>query len=309
MHDTASQRKTLHSETAHMLPLAALLAGNIALAFGPWFVRLADVGPVAAGFWRIALAAPLLVLLSYASGRRPFASARGLWGLILFGGIAFAADLASWHLGILRTTLANATLFGNSATLMFPIYGFLVARAWPNRSQGLALLLAAAGAALLLGRSYELSPKHLAGDLLCLVAGTLYTVYFIMMARVRSAMAPLPALALSTLASALPLLLAAWALGETILPQKWGVLIGLALASQVVGQGLMIYAIGHLSPLVVGIALLTQPIIAGTVGWLAYGERLGVPDLIGAALVAIALVLVRSGGPRVASAAEQPKSG
>lgn len=309
MHDTASQRKTLRSETAHMLPLAALLAGNIALAFGPWFVRLADVGPVAAGFWRIALAAPLLVLLAYASSRRPFASARGLWWLILFGGIAFAADLASWHLGILRTTLANATLFGNSATLMFPIYGFLVARAWPNRSQGLALLLAATGAALLLGRSYELSPKHLAGDLLCLVAGTLYTVYFITMARVRSAMAPIPALALSTLASALPLLLAAWALNETILPQKWGVLIGLALASQVVGQGLMIYAIGHLSPLVVGIALLTQPIVAGTVGWLAYGERLGLPDLFGAALVAVALVLVRAGGPRVASDAEERKSG
>nr|WP_262408773.1 DMT family transporter [Sphingomonas sp. JC676] len=291
-----------------MLPLAALLCGNIALAFGPWFVRLADVGPVAAGFWRIALAAPLLVILAFATSRRPFASARGLWLLIAFGGIAFAADLASWHLGILRTTLANATLFGNSATLMFPIYGFLVARAWPTRSQGFALLLAAAGAALLLGRSYEMSPKHLAGDLLCLIAGTLYTVYFILMARVRSAMAPIPALALSTLASALPLLVAAWVLNETIWPEKWGVLIGLALASQVLGQGLMIYAIGHLSPLVVGIALLTQPIVAGTVGWFAYGERLGVPDFIGAALVAAALVLVRAGGPRVASPAQEPKS-
>ncbi|MET0309724.1 MAG: DMT family transporter [Sphingomonas sp.] len=290
-----------------MLPLIALLCGNIALAFGPWFVRLADVGPVAAGFWRIALAAPLLVVLSYATSRRPFASARGLWLLIGFGGIAFAADLASWHLGILRTTLANATLFGNSATLMFPIYGFLIARAWPTRSQGFALLLAAAGAALLLGRSYELSPKHLAGDLLCLIAGTLYTVYFIVMARVRAAMAPIPALALSTLASTLPLLLAAYLLGETILPEKWGVLIGLALASQVVGQGLMIYAIGHLSPLVVGIALLTQPIVAGTVGWIVYGERLGLPDFIGAVLVAIALVLVRAGGPRVASDAQEPK--
>ena len=307
MHDTATPRKTPIREMAHMLPLAALLCGNLALAFGPWFVRLADVGPVAAGFWRIALAAPVLVALAYATSRRPFAGARGFGLLIAFGGIAFAADLASWHLGILRTTLANATLFGNSATLMFPIYGFLAARAWPTRSQGFALLLAAAGAALLLGRSYELSPKHLAGDLLCLVAGTLYTVYFILMTRVRGAMAPIPALALSTLASALPLLLAAWGLGETIMPEKWGVLIGLALASQVLGQGLMIYAIGHLSPLVVGIALLTQPIVAGTVGWLAYGERLGVPDLIGAVLVAIALVLVRAGGPRLASAVEEPK--
>ena len=276
------------------LPLIALFAGNVALAFGPWFVRLADVGPVAAAFWRIALAAPVLVVLSYAvSGRKPFAGARGLWLILLLSGIAFAADLASWHLGIKRTTMANATLFGNSATLMFPIYGFLVARAWPTRYQGAALALAAAGAVLLLGRSYELSSKHLAGDLLSLLAGTLYTVYFIMMARAREVMAPLPALALSSLISALPLLVFAWSLGEAILPHHWGILIGLALASQVLGQGLMIYAIGHLSPLVVGIALLSQPIVAGTVGWLAYGEKLGLPDFIGAAMVAAALVLVR----------------
>lgn len=308
MHRPASTRKASSPQTANALPILALLGGNLALAFGPWFVRLADVGPVAAGFWRIALAAPVLVALSFAGQRRPFAAAGGLWPPILLGGTAFAADLASWHLGILRTTLANATLFGNSATLMFPIYGFFVARSWPTRTQGLALALAAAGAALLLGRSFQLSPKHLAGDLLCLLAGTLYTVYFVLMAKARAAMAPIPTLALSTLASMLPLLVAAVLLGENIWPGHWGVLIGLALASQVVGQGLMIYAIGHLSPLIVGIALLTQPVIAGTVGWVAYGERLGMPDLIGAILVAIALVLVRSGGPRVAPEADGSKS-
>lgn len=307
MHRPASTRKATPAQTAHALPIAALLCGNLALAFGPWFVRLADVGPVAAGFWRIALAAPVLVALSFAGQRRPFAAAPGLWLPIVLGGTAFAADLASWHLGILRTTLANATLFGNSATLMFPIYGFFVARAWPTKTQGLALALAAAGAALLLGRSFQLSPKHLAGDLLCLLAGTLYTVYFVLMAKARAAMAPIPTLALSTLASVLPLLIAAVLLGEKVWPEHWGILIGLALASQVVGQGLMIYAIGHLSPLIVGIALLTQPVIAGTVGWIAYGETLGPADFLGAVLVAIALVLVRSGGPRVAPEAGEAK--
>lgn len=294
MHQDRSQRKTESPQTANALPVAALLAGNIALAFGPWFVRMADVGPVAAAFWRIALAAPLLVALAYMGGqRRPFAGAGALWLLLLFSGVAFAVDLGSWHLGILRTTLANATLFGNSATLMFPIWGFLIARAWPNRMQGAALLLAALGAMLLLGRSYELSPKHLFGDFLCLLAGIFYTVYFVLMAKARETMAPLPALALSSLASILPLLIFALLLGETIMPRNWSVLIGLALVSQVIGQGLMIYALGHLSPLVVGVALLTQPIVAATVGWLAYGERLGLPDFIGAAMVAVALVLVR----------------
>ncbi|MEI9927859.1 MAG: DMT family transporter [Sphingomonas sp.] len=307
MHDSRARRKIAAVQTWSALPLAALLVANVALAFGPWFVRLADVGPVAAGFWRIALAAPLLIALSYATPR-PFDAARGLSGVLLLAGLGFAADLASWHLGILRTTLANATLFGNSATLMFPIYGFLVARAWPTRQQGIALALAAAGAGLLLGRSYELSPKHLAGDLLCLLAGTLYTVYFIMMAKARAAMAPLPALALSSIASLLPLLLGALLLGEQVWPTHWGILIGLALASQVVGQGLMIYAIGHLPPLIVGLALLTQPVVAGAVGWIVYGERLGPLDFVGAALVAAALVLVRRPAPVLARGAGKIRS-
>ena len=276
--------------------LAALLVANVALAFGPWFVRLADVGPVASAFWRITLAAPLLTGAALATGWRPFARATGLspalWLLVALGGVCFAADLASWHLGILRTTLANATLFGNSATLMFPIYGFLVARAWPTRVQVLALLLATLGAVLLMGRSYQLDPRHLAGDLLCLLAGLLYTVYFVAMARARETMAPLPALALSTLASAVPLLVFAFALGERLVPGDWTPLIGLALVSQVIGQGLMIFALGRLPPLTVGLALLTQPVVAATIGWIVYRERLGPADAAGAVLVAVALVLV-----------------
>ena len=150
-----------------------------------------------------------------------------------------------------------------------------------------------AGAVILMGRSLSVSSEHLVGDLLCLLAGVLYTAYFIVMARARETMTPLPALALSTLASAPPLLLFALALGERVLPADWTPLIGLAIISQVLGQGLMIYAIGKLSPLVMGIGLLIQPVVAASVGWLAYGERLAALDFVGAALVAVALVLVR----------------
>ena len=292
MHAASTPRKTVLPETTSVLPLLALIVANAALAFGPWFVRLADTGPVASAFWRITLAAPFLLGGALASGWRPVGLSRGLWAVVALGGLCFAADLGSWHLGILRTTLANATLFGNSATLMFPIYGFLVARAWPTRLQAIALALATAGAALLMGRSYQLDPRHLAGDLLCLLAGILYTGYFILMARARTTMAPLPALALSTLASVLPLLAFALLLGEKLFPSDWTPLIGLALVSQILGQGLMIYALGRLPPLTVGLGLLTQPVVAGTIGWVVYDERLGLADLIGAICVAVALVLV-----------------
>ena len=278
---------------APIAAFVAVLVANVALAFGPWFVRMADTGPIAAAFWRIALAAPLLVLAALASGSRPARLAPAMAVLLAVSGIAFAADLASWHIGILRTTLANATLFGNSATLLFPLYGFVATRSLPSRMQGWALLLAALGAALLMGRSYALDPRHLTGDLLCVLAGALYTIYFVMVARARTVMAPLPVLALSTIASILPLLVFALLMGERIMPTHWGPLVALALVSQVLGQGAMVYALGKLPPLVIGIALLIQPIVAGTVGWIVYAERPGPADLAGAAMVAVALVLVR----------------
>ncbi|MFM2372056.1 MAG: hypothetical protein RIS85_1778, partial [Pseudomonadota bacterium] len=92
----------------------ALLTGNVALAMGPWFVRLADSGPVSAGLWRLTLALPLLWLLARYKREPMRGYARADWWIIIAAGVVFALDLASWHIGIERTRLANATLFGNS---------------------------------------------------------------------------------------------------------------------------------------------------------------------------------------------------
>lgn len=295
MHRESATRKASDDKSvgAHPFAFAALILANILLSLGPVFVRMSDVGPVAAGFWRIALAAPVLLAAAFATGWRPIAMGRGVWIALVIGGLCFAGDLAAWHIGILKTQLANATLFGNSATLFYPVYGFLIARAWPSRTQGFALLLALVGAGLLMGRSMQIAPTHLAGDLLCLLAGILYTVYFATMAKARNTMAPIPALALSTLASLLPLLIFANLLGEQVMPHHWTPLVLMALSSQIIGQGLMIFALGQMSPMVIGIALLTQPVMAATIGWVGYGERLDGVDMIGAVAVAVALVLVR----------------
>jgi drug/metabolite transporter (DMT)-like permease len=208
---------------------AALILASLFLAAGPWMVRLADVGPVAAAFWRLALALPFLAFIAWRQARgRPMPD---LWLLlaVVAGGLFFAADLAAWHEGILRTKLANATLFGNFASFLFAIYGFILIRTLPRGAQLLALMLAAAGTAMLLGRSYELSPEHLTGDLLAILAGIFYACYLIVVDRARRAMAPFPVLALATAAGALPLLLFALALGEQIVPQDWTPIILLSL--------------------------------------------------------------------------------
>ncbi len=272
---------------------AALLIANVSLSFGPWLVRLADVGPVAAGFWRLAIGAPLLLLLCRRLGQPISGIKRAAWPMLLLAGLAFAVDLGLWHIGIRHTRLANAALFGNIASFFFVIYGFIILRRAPEVVQIVALLLAAAGVLLLVGRSYELSPQNVLGDILCIGAGLFYAVYLIAMDRVRGGLGAMPALAVPTLVGALPLLGFALLLGESVMPRDWTPLLLLAIGSQVIGQGLMVYAMGHLSPLVVGLGLLTQPAIAATIGWVAYGERLTLGDVAGALMIAVALILVR----------------
>jgi len=275
------------------LAFPALILANLFLAAGPWMVRLADVGPVAAGFWRLALALPFLLVIGWRQHRgRPFPG-WAIIALVAAGGLFFAADLAAWHEGILRTKLANATLFGNSASLLFAIYGFVLLGSLPRPVQLLALLLAAAGAVLLLGNSYELSSANFSGDLLALLAGLFYTFYLIAVDRARGVMKPWPVLALATAGGALPMLLFALALGEQVIPQDWLPVIALSVSSQLIGQGLLVYAMGHVSPVVVGLCFLSQPIASAGVGWIAFGERLSVGDAVGALLICAALVLIR----------------
>jgi drug/metabolite transporter (DMT)-like permease len=256
-------------------------------------VRLAGVGPVAAGFWRLALALPFLFLIARLAKQPVHWPGRGLTALVALAGFFFAADLASWHIGIHMTKLANATLFGNVSSFAFAAWGLWLARSWPTAIQGSALLLAAVGAALLMGSSADLSLRHLHGDMLALVAGILYAGYLIAVQKARGTLAPLPLLFLASAFGAAMLLPLSLALGERIIPENWTFVLILALSSQVLGQGLLVYAIGSLSPLVVGLTLLTQPAISALVGWWAYGETLAPLDWAGAVAIGAALVLVR----------------
>ena len=283
--------KNLHPRLRHF---AALLGGNAALALGPWLVRLSDTGPVSAGVWRMLLPLPRFALLAWRE--KPIAPARRKTVLILLlAGAFFAADLASWHIGIEQTRLGNATLFGNSGSILLMLWGFIALRRAPHLREGVALAAALGGAAILLGRSLEISTATLVGDLFCLLAGVFYVFYLVPAQNARASMGQFSVLAL-VCASAAPMLLAiALAMGEPVLPgaKGWLPVVALALSSQVIGQGLLVYALKHFTPLVVGMALLTQPALAALVGWLAFHETLGLPDVAGMALVSVALVLAK----------------
>lgn len=284
---------TKATERGGILAILALIFANVALAFGPWFVRMADTGPVSAGFWRLTLALPILFVIA-AQQREPLTGYRsGIWWLLALSGIAFALDIASWNFGIERTKLANSTLFGNMGSVIMVLYGFVIGRVWPHRAELAAVALAIMGAAMLMGSSYELDVRNVVGDLFCLLAGMLYVVYLLSIRRIRSDLGSWSVLVWSTVFGIGPMLAIAVMLGEPVWPTDWTPVLLLALVCQLLGQGAMVYAVSHFSPVVLGIALLSQPAIAAIIGWQAFGETLSLTDTIGMVAIGAALVLVR----------------
>lgn len=146
-----------------------------------------------------------------------------------------------------------------------------------------------------MGRSLEIDPATLRGDLLCLLAGLLYAFYILLLGGARARLGNWSLLFWSSAIGAPLLLPIALMLGEQVWPHNWWPLLALTLGSQVIGQGLLIYSLRHFSALVIGLMLLSQPAVSVLIGWLAFDETLGWLDGLGMALVAAALVIVRAG--------------
>ncbi|TRD10856.1 DMT family transporter [Erythrobacter insulae] len=290
--DGAGQEKLF--DWKPLLLLAALLGGNIALALGPWLVRLTDTGPVSAAFWRLFLALPFLALFARFAGQQIGGMPKKTLVLVAIGATAFALDLASWHIGIGMTRLGNATLFGNAGSIILLFWGFIIARMLPRGLEWLAIVCALAGAGILLGRSLEISPETFAGDLFCITAGLLYAVYLLTLQGARGQFGSWSLLVWVSIFACPVLLALALALGESVWPTNWTPVIVLFITSQLIGQGLLVYSLGHFPPLIIGLALLTQPAIAAVIGYSVFGEVLTPLDIGGMVLLGSALVVARA---------------
>ncbi len=292
--NAAAQPDGAPSSARGLLLIAALLGGNIALATGPWLVRLADTGPVSAAFWRLFLALPLLVVFAWVAGQRIGGMPRKTLVLVAIGATAFAMDLASWHIGIGMTRLGNATLFGNAGSIILLFWGFIIARMLPRGFEWVAIFCALGGAGILLGRSLEISTTTFVGDLFCLTAGVLYAVYLLTLQGERARFGSWSLLVWVSIFACPVLLALAIALGEPVWPTDWTPILILFVSSQLIGQGLLVYSLGHFPPLIIGLALLTQPAVAALIGYFAFREVLTPLDLLGMVLLGSALVVARA---------------
>lgn len=283
------------------IALLMLLAGAAAIAFSPIFVRLSELGPTATAFWRVAFAAPALGSWLALENRRLGPAARRPrtrreWGWLALAGLCYAGDLATWHWSIKLTSVANSTLLANFAPVFVAPAAYVLFGERIRAAFVVGLVLAIAGAAVLMSRSLTLSTAHLAGDGLAIVTAAFYAGYMLVLSRLRSVFSTATVMAWTAAITAVLLFPVALASGERLMATTaggWAVLIALAWFSHSGGQSLIAYAFAHLPASFSSVALLVQPVLAAVLAWAILGEPLGPIQALGGAIVLVGIVTAR----------------
>ncbi|NER50253.1 MAG: DMT family transporter [Symploca sp. SIO1B1] len=275
----------------------ALIVGLVAVSASPIFIRLSEmeISPYATIFHRswmaTAIFAALLLIPNNSSVgtalldsdtnsikqqlRKP--RSRSLQWLLLGFGLTFTAAVISWAWALTKTTVANSSLLHSSIPIFTGLLGwlFLGQRFRPSFWVGMAI--ATTGAILLGIEDFQFNPEQIWGDSVSLLSAVFFSVDPLLVEQLRQRLSSSTILfygfSMVTLLS-FPLVLC---FPETALPTSlngWLTLLAMTIICQVVGHGLLTYALKDITAGIVSLCHLLVPILSAAEAWWVFGEAL-----------------------------------
>lgn len=295
---------------------ATLAAAVVAVSWSAIFVRWADIPGSASAFYRVLIAACVLIpwraVHTPAAARRQTPTGRAL-ALAVAAGVFFALDLAFFNTAIMRSSASTTSLLGSNAPVFVGLGSWLMLGRRPHRVFWAGLVASMAGIALMLWAGLDDSPdaRHdFVGDLMAVAAAFCFAGYMLAVAEARESM---DTLTLNTIAIAsctitlLPICLAIGAPLWDYPAATWLALVYLGLISQVGAYLGIAFALGHLPATVVSIGLLAQAPLTALLASFLLRERLSPLQLAGGALVLAGIYIVtRAGAETPASPIANP---
>ena len=278
-------------------PVLTAILGALTIAGSGVLVRLADVPPSTAAFFRCAYALPPLALLAWYERRRYGPRGTGQTRLAWIAGAFFAADLILWHHAIAQVGAGLATVLANTQVVVVPLAAWLFLGERPSGRVAISVPVVLAGVVLISGvigvGAYGADP--LLGVLFGVATGIAYGG-FILIQRGANADVRRPAGPLfhASLSAAVVALLVGLPLGEIELVPSWpshGWLLLLALGVHVVGWLLISISLPRLPAAITSVVLTVQPVASVFLGVWILSEAPSSLQVVGVALVLAGLLL------------------
>jgi len=272
-----------------MIYLIAVL-GTLCISFSAIFVRLADVSPSTAAFFRCCYAVPFLLLFWTLVRERDKRTGSSRL-LALASGLLLAVDLSVWHRSIELIGAGLATVLGNTQVVFVGFAAWLIHSERPSRHTILIVPFVFAGVIFIsgLGRADAYGDNPVGGAFFGLLTGFSYACYLLVFRASNRELAPAAGPLLdSTLGATLGCLLVGAfdpSFTFSITWQAHGWLLALALGSQSIGWLLIAIALPRLAALETSVILLLQPMLTVLWAYFIFMERLSTLQWVGVSMV------------------------
>ncbi len=289
------------------------LLGAITISFSAILVRLAEVSPSTAAFFRPAYGLPFLVaiaLLQRGTARR---SVRGRWNALIAGG-SMGLAFTLWNHAIVAIGAGLSTVLGNTQVMFVGLAAWLLHGERPTRVAMVAVPVVFAGAVATsgLGGGAAYGEEPLRGVAFGLMNGVAYAAFLLVFRSLgRGRRVSAGPLADATVGAAVVTLIAGlttdpgFALAPTWPAHGWLLLTGMG--PQTIGWLLILYALPRLPALETSVILLMQPVLTVVWAWWLLSEAPSSVQLSGVGLVLAGVALLSvTGSARRPPAADPP---
>jgi drug/metabolite transporter (DMT)-like permease len=282
-------------------PLVPAVLGALVIAFSAILVRLAEVAPATAAFFRCAYALPLLGLLAWLEQRRHGPRARRDRLLALGAGVFFAADLICWHYSIRAVGAGLATVLGNVQVVLVAVIAWAALGERPSNRALASIPVVFAGVVLISGvvGSGAYGKDPLLGVVYGVFTAITYAGFLLVLRQAGGDLRqPAGPLFDATLSAAVFSALGGIAIGDIDWvpgPEAQAWLLLLALSSQVLGWLLISVSLPRLPAAITSIVLMLQPMTTVLLGAVLLSENPSAVQLSGVLVVlgGVALATIR----------------
>jgi drug/metabolite transporter (DMT)-like permease len=243
---------------------------------------------------RFALAAMLFWVLVPVRAVRALARRDVLLALGL-GTVAYAAQAGAYFAALERLDASVAALLVYTFPAFVAVAAVLLGRERLDPRRLAALVLAGGGLVLVIGGAGVGALDPL-GTALALAAAVIYSAYILVSDGVSRRISPSLLAALVCSGAAVTLVLGSAAFGE-LRPEQlstagWGWLACLTVVSTVAALGLFFAGLRRVGPTSASILATVEPVVTVVLAFIVFGETLGGVQIVGGALVLVAVVVL-----------------
>ncbi|OCB71544.1 Uncharacterized membrane protein [Flavobacterium glycines] len=272
-------------------PKLALAAGILCISIFPVLVRLHLTNGLISAFYRMFIAAILLLPYVIISGKFKLPKSK-IFILAIISGIVFATDIAIWNIAIQKSSATQATLLANLSPVWVGIGSFLILKNKPSINFWIGTAIALMGMVILVG--FE-TFRNLNFDLaftFALLSGMLYATYILISKSILSKVNILSFMSIVLVSSSLFLGLICAITGENFIGfsnAAWLVLFIQGAVCQLTAWLLISYSTQHLQATRVSLSLLGQAVLATLLAWLFLDEKMSWFRIIGAVFLLLGI--------------------